>query len=375
MVGHCVNFLPLRMTMEGNPTFLEHLKNVRNMLLDAMDHVDYNFGRLIQKLNLPRRPTRAPLVSTMFNVDHIAEEFEMEGLELEMKPNPHCLSNFDFSLSLEDHAGRLEARCLYSSDMFEPATIERWLHYYQTLMQSVVADANCRIGKLGMLTAAERNFIVRCAGTEEHMIHDLLAPEVAAITQPGTPQLEMYVIDSHGELAPIGVIGELCIASLPPAAASGLAPERKVPSPFAEHYGAALYRTGSKARLLASGDMEIVGMTRTAETVKEGAKAAATPVVSRVESVLTKIWQDVLAQDAIGRKDDFFDLGGHSLLVTQIMLRVRQSFDVELTLRNFFDAPTIADLTELIEQRVVQQVRELPEAEAEQLTRGRLQGV
>jgi acyl carrier protein len=121
--------------------------------------------------------------------------------------------------------------------------------------------------------------------------------------------------------------------------------------------------------------MEIVGTIRAAEAAKKGAKAAATPVTSRVESVLTKIWQDVLAQDAIGRKDDFFDLGGHSLLITQIMLRVRQSFDVDLTLRNFFDAPTIADLTELIEQRVVQQVRELPEAEAERLTSGRLQAV
>ncbi|WP_233097880.1 type I polyketide synthase [Dictyobacter vulcani] len=68
------------------------------------------------------------------------------------------------------------------------------------------------------------------------------------------------------------------------------------------------------------------------------------------EQKLAAIWQNLLGIDAIGIHDNFFDLGGHSLLATKVMSRVRETFNVELTVRALFGASTIAELAQTIVQ-------------------------
>ena len=67
------------------------------------------------------------------------------------------------------------------------------------------------------------------------------------------------------------------------------------------------------------------------------------------EEVLAKIWNEVLGLERVGVYDNFFELGGHSLLVTQVMSRLRDNFKMEFPLFRFFETPTIAGLSELIE--------------------------
>jgi acyl carrier protein len=71
---------------------------------------------------------------------------------------------------------------------------------------------------------------------------------------------------------------------------------------------------------------------------------------TQTEEVLAAIWSEVLKLDRIGLEDHFFELGGHSLLATQVVSRVRQSFHVDLQLRALFEAPTVAALSQTIEQ-------------------------
>jgi amino acid adenylation domain-containing protein len=68
-----------------------------------------------------------------------------------------------------------------------------------------------------------------------------------------------------------------------------------------------------------------------------------------VEKVLAKIWREVLGLERVGARDNFYELGGHSLLATQVVARVGQTFEVELPLRVFFENPTVAGLTEVLE--------------------------
>jgi amino acid adenylation domain-containing protein len=77
------------------------------------------------------------------------------------------------------------------------------------------------------------------------------------------------------------------------------------------------------------------------------------PPATPLEEVLAEVWSDVLGGTAVGVTDDFFArLGGHSLLVTQIMSRVRDLFQVELPLQRFFDGPTVrAIASALLEER------------------------
>ncbi|HWS86516.1 MAG TPA: amino acid adenylation domain-containing protein [Pyrinomonadaceae bacterium] len=75
-------------------------------------------------------------------------------------------------------------------------------------------------------------------------------------------------------------------------------------------------------------------------------QAASTPV----EEVLVGIWAELLGVDSVGVNDNFFDLGGHSLLVTQVASRVREIFEVEIPLRLYFDEQTVAGLARRVEQ-------------------------
>jgi amino acid adenylation domain-containing protein len=67
-----------------------------------------------------------------------------------------------------------------------------------------------------------------------------------------------------------------------------------------------------------------------------------------VEKLLADIWTEVLKIERVGVHDNFFDLGGHSLLITQVASRIQQAFHVQLPLRVLFDAPTIPRLTAAI---------------------------
>jgi amino acid adenylation domain-containing protein/thioester reductase-like protein len=68
-----------------------------------------------------------------------------------------------------------------------------------------------------------------------------------------------------------------------------------------------------------------------------------------IEQQLAEIWAQILNLEQVSIYDDFFEFGGHSLLVTQLLFQVRETFQVVLPLQSFFKAPTIAELAKNIE--------------------------
>jgi acyl carrier protein len=71
---------------------------------------------------------------------------------------------------------------------------------------------------------------------------------------------------------------------------------------------------------------------------------------TRTEEELTRIWQEVLAITHLGIDDNFFELGGHSLTATRLLSRLRDFFQIDLPLRVIFDHPTIASLSQSVDQ-------------------------
>src|SRR5262249_44418951 len=66
LVGHCVNFLPLREKITATTTGVDLLSQVKRTVLDAYEHQNYTFGTLVRKLSIARNGSRLPLVEVQF---------------------------------------------------------------------------------------------------------------------------------------------------------------------------------------------------------------------------------------------------------------------------------------------------------------------
>jgi acyl transferase domain-containing protein len=86
-----------------------------------------------------------------------------------------------------------------------------------------------------------------------------------------------------------------------------------------------------------------------------------------VKKKLVQIWQDLLGIERIGVHDNFFDLGGHSLLLVRMVARLRETFEVELPLQEVFQASTIAGLADVITRRLLAEIEQMSDEEAEKL--------
>ena len=73
------------------------------------------------------------------------------------------------------------------------------------------------------------------------------------------------------------------------------------------------------------------------------------PPRNSTEEMIATIWKEVLKIDKVGIYDNFFDLGGNSLLATRINSRLRQTFELDLPLRSIFEKPTIMAIAEYIQ--------------------------
>ncbi|HEY6738628.1 MAG TPA: phosphopantetheine-binding protein, partial [Actinopolymorphaceae bacterium] len=79
------------------------------------------------------------------------------------------------------------------------------------------------------------------------------------------------------------------------------------------------------------------------------------PPRNELEQKLVQVWKDVLGVDHVGVDDDFFELGGNSLVAVQLIASIRKVVKVKLPMRSLFDTPTVAGLASRIEDLLAEQ--------------------
>ena len=83
------------------------------------------------------------------------------------------------------------------------------------------------------------------------------------------------------------------------------------------------------------------------------------------ERAVAAVWTDLLRVDRVSMTDGFFDLGGHSLLAIRLVSRIRDEMGIEVSLRDVFLHPTAAELASVINQRLLDEIEQLSDEEAQ----------
>jgi amino acid adenylation domain-containing protein len=160
LVGHCVNFLPLRTRFRNDLTFASLLREVKKTLLDAYDHQSYTYGTLARKLAIPRDPSRLPLMEVQFNLERIGSNAAFAALKAVVDPNPKSAVNFDVFFNIVESDQGLMIDCDYNTGLFDHETIARWLNHYKTLLAAATREPEAIVDELPLMTAAETASLV-----------------------------------------------------------------------------------------------------------------------------------------------------------------------------------------------------------------------
>ncbi len=161
LVGFLANTLVMRADLAGNPTFSETLRRVRQTALDAYQHQEMPFEALVEALNPPRDTSRHPLFQVLFTLQNAPwPDVRLADLTISYVPLDSQTAKFDLWLSLRETEAGLQAEVEYNTDLFDAATVARMMGHFETLLESIAADAQRPIGSLPMLSEQERRQIL-----------------------------------------------------------------------------------------------------------------------------------------------------------------------------------------------------------------------
>jgi len=160
LIGHSVNFLPIRSRFEPGQAFSQFVKNTRGTLLDAYDNQDYTYGTLLRKLKIPRDPSRLQLIEFQVNVEQVGSALEFDNLSVDLFGNPKTFVNMDVFFNFVDRGKEIWLECDFNTDLLDPSTIERWFGHLKAILDSFVAAPEQPCAEISLLTAQQQQQIL-----------------------------------------------------------------------------------------------------------------------------------------------------------------------------------------------------------------------
>ncbi|HEU4964844.1 MAG TPA: amino acid adenylation domain-containing protein [Bacilli bacterium] len=156
LIGLFVNTLALRTDMT-DATFLDLLERVRHTTLDAFDHQDVPFEKLVAELQPERNMSFPPIFQVMFVLQNTPmREINLPDLTMSLVEANSATAKFDLTLSVSEGEDGLAAHLEYNTDLFDRATIQRMGEHLQRLLASIATHPELEITRLPMVPDAER---------------------------------------------------------------------------------------------------------------------------------------------------------------------------------------------------------------------------
>ncbi|CAN5863021.1 mycobactin non-ribosomal peptide synthetase MbtE [soil metagenome] len=346
LIGFFVNFVVLRNDLTGNPTVREVLTRAREMALSAYAHQDLPFDQVVDAVSPSRSLSRNPVFQV---VVHVREQLP-EGRTVDTGPDgdttftalepPFDLAQADLSLNFYATPGSTEdgyrGHIIYRPELYRRETVERLTGWLARVLDDFADHPEHTLAEVEITSADEKARILK----------DFTDGSV-------------YLLDDALNPVPVGVVGDVYLSGGPLGSArwtgAAATAARLVPNRFATQPGSRYHRSGDRGRWTSEGQLEFVdhhapvAEQRTATRVALPAEAPATDT----ERALAGLLSAVLDVSEISRHDDFFTLGGDSILAVQIASRAKED-GLALTARMVFEHPVLADLAAAVDARAAE---------------------
>ncbi len=163
LVGFFVNTQVLRVNLSGDPSFADLLSRVREKALAAYEHQDLPLEMLVELINPDRSAAYQPLFQVMFAWQNWArQDYGLPGLEVEFQQHlvQTVMSDLFFSMAMDD-SGAMWGDLMYSTQLFDRDTAEAIVDRLLRVLEQVVAGPQSPIGTIDVLSAQEREWLLR----------------------------------------------------------------------------------------------------------------------------------------------------------------------------------------------------------------------
>jgi amino acid adenylation domain-containing protein/non-ribosomal peptide synthase protein (TIGR01720 family) len=199
LIGFFANTLALRTDLSGDPSFRALVRREREVALGAYAHQDLPFEKLVEVIQPERDLARTPVFQTMLILlNSPGGGLELTGLQIEQVPVDSHTSKMEMTLYMIEDAEGLDGYLEYNNDLFDAATVQRFLGHFQALAEGVAADPDRPLSELPWLSESERRQLLvdwndTAAEVPAVCLHDLFAAQAARM--PEAP-----AVDFEGEI-------------------------------------------------------------------------------------------------------------------------------------------------------------------------------
>ncbi|MCP3097771.1 condensation domain-containing protein, partial [Myxococcus sp. K15C18031901] len=169
LAGYFVNFVALRGDLSGDPSFTELVERLYRRVLGAIEHQDYPFHVLSERLGIKQDPSRPRLVEVEFSFDQFNSmpglDVARDDVQMELKPFLRQQEGqYAINIMLVDVAGEVAGALKYNTDLFTPETMARFAAQLRALFTSVLRNPRQRLSALSLMTEAERRQVLEGLG-------------------------------------------------------------------------------------------------------------------------------------------------------------------------------------------------------------------
>ncbi|MEV6632779.1 amino acid adenylation domain-containing protein [Actinoplanes sp. NPDC051470] len=216
-IGFFTNTVAVRTDLAGDPSLDDLTRVVRGAVLDALDHQDVPFERIIDELGVHRRLDRNPLFQHWFELADdslVAGALRLPGVRGTLVEFPETIVRFDTELHLRRAGGGLAGRLLYAGELFDGNTMVAFAEHYVRLLDAAGTEPDRPLSTLRVLSARQERELVTLgtgpapAGSTETVDRRFEArvaatPDACAVSE-GARRLSYRELDEHaGRLAAV----------------------------------------------------------------------------------------------------------------------------------------------------------------------------